>query len=282
MPHAPVPSDRGVARLGAGHPAVARLRRLSADGRHRRSEGVFVVEGPTAVAEAVAAGVDIEAAFVEGDEPLGVVLARAGAGLLPDPAAADAVPVHHVGDDVLRRATDAVTSQGVAAIVRRPARTLADVPDGAPLLVLVGVADPGNAGTLVRSAEAAAIGAVLFTAGSVDPWSPKAVRASAGSVLRVPVISGGEAGVVLEDVRRTGRERVGTRAGDAPALADAPLPLDVALVLGNEAHGIPAGLEGHLDGWVRIPMAGRVESLNVAMAGTLLCFEVARRRGALA
>jgi tRNA G18 (ribose-2'-O)-methylase SpoU len=83
---------------------------------------------------------------------------------------------------------------------------------------------------------------------------------------------------VLDEVRATGRERVGTRASDAPALAEAELAPDVALVLGNEAHGIPAALDGHLDGWVRIPMAGQVESLNVAMAGTLLCFEVARRR----
>jgi TrmH family RNA methyltransferase len=267
MSRAPVPSDRGVARLGLNHAAVARLRRLSTDGRTRRAEGVFVVEGPAAVAEAIEAGVEVEAVYVEGEHPTLDLGGQA---------------VHHVADDVLRRATDAVTSQGVAAIVRRPARSLADVPAGSAVLVLVGLADPGNAGTLVRSAEAAAIGAVLFTAGSVDPWSPKAVRASAGSVLRVPVISGGEAGVVLEDVRATGRERVGTRAADAPALADAPLPPDVALVLGNEAHGIPSDLDHHLDRWVRIPMAGRVESLNVAMAGTLLCYEVARRRGALA
>lgn len=274
MSHAPVPRDRGVARndtgasrLGPNHPAVGRLRRLGADGRFRRAEGVFVVEGPTAVAQALDAGVDVEAVFVEGDGP---------------PIDLSGRTVHHVADGVLRRATDAVTSQGVAAVVRRPGASLADVPAGRPLLVLVGVADPGNAGTLVRSAEAAAIGAVLFTAGSVDPWSPKAVRSSAGSVLRVPVISGGEAGVVLEEVRATGRERVGTRAGDAPAHTEADLPVDAALVLGNEAHGIPAALEPHLDSWVRIPMAGRVESLNVAMAGTLLCFEVARRRGALA
>jgi tRNA G18 (ribose-2'-O)-methylase SpoU len=87
---------------------------------------------------------------------------------------------------------------------------------------------------------------------------------------------------VLDEVGATGRERVGTRAGDAPTLAEAVFPPDVALVLGNEAHGIPDDLADRLDGWVRIPMAGQVESLNVAMAGTLLCFEVARRRAEVA
>lgn len=263
MSSTPVPRDRGAARLGNKHPAVVRLRRLSTDARLRRSEGVFVLEGPTALGDAIASGADLEAVFVEGEAP---------------PADLPAgVAVHLVATDVLRRATDAVTSQGVAAVARRPAAGLADLPPEVPLLVLVGVSDPGNAGTLVRSAEAAGIGAVLFTAGSVDPWSPKAVRASAGSVLRVPVISGGEAAVVLDEVRATGRPRVGTSSSDVPSLEEVDLAPNVALVLGNEAHGLPAGLEAHLDGWVRIPMAGRTESLNVAMAGTLLCFEVARR-----
>lgn len=265
MPSTPVPRDRGASRLGPKHPAVTRLRKLSTDARLRRTEGVFVLEGPVAVADAITARADLEAVFLEGD----------GAGF----GVPDGVPVHLVAEGVLRRATDAVSSQGVAAVARRPDVSLDDVPVGVPLLVLVGIGDPGNAGTLARSAEAAGIGAVLFTAGSVDPWSPKAVRASAGSVLRVPVISGGEASVVLDEVRATGRPCVGTTASGAPSLDEVALAPDVAIVLGNEAHGLPADLHGHLDGWVRIPMAGRVESLNVAMAGTLLCFEVARRRG---
>jgi RNA methyltransferase, TrmH family len=219
------------------------------------------------VAQAVAAGATLEAVFVDD------ALTRGAEPVVP----AD-VAVHHVAADVLRRATDAVTSQGIAAIARRPEHEMASLPNGVALLVLVGIGDPGNAGTLVRSAEAAGFGAVLFCAGSVDPWSPKAVRASAGSVLRVPVISGGEAGAVLDEVHATGRRRVGTRATDAPPFTEVELDDEVAIVLGNEAHGLPAALEPRLDEWVRIPMAGGVESLNVAMAGTLLCFEVARGR----
>ena len=219
-----------------------------------------MIEGPTLVADAAVAGVELLEVYAE-----------------PDAAIPDGLDVIAVEPGVLASVTDAVTSQGVAAVARIPAPALDDIPTAAPVLVAVAVADPGNAGTLLRSAEAAGFGAVLFTAGSVDPFAPKCVRASAGSVFRVPVLRGGEAATVLDEVGATGRRRVATRAHDAVALADADLSGPVAVVLGSEAHGLPAALDDHVDEWVSIPMAGRVESLNVAMAGTLLCYEVFRR-----
>jgi TrmH family RNA methyltransferase len=270
MTDTPVPGDRGVSRPGRATPAtrvdVQRLRRLSADRRARDAEGSFVIEGPTLVADAIVAGVEIEAVFVE-------------AGVELEPAPPSKVGVHTVIPGVLRKATDAVTSQGVAAIAKRPEHTLEDVPAGRAVLVLAGIADPGNAGTLLRTAEAARIGAVLFCGGSVDPWSPKCVRSSAGSVLRSVIVRGGDAVQVLGGLAAGGRRRVGTRVAGAPSLFGAELPADVAIVLGNEAHGVPTGLESEIDEWVSIPMHGRTESLNVAMAGTLLCFEVLRRHG---
>jgi TrmH family RNA methyltransferase len=182
-----------------------------------------------------------------------------------------------VAPGALREATDAMSSQGVAAVARLPRASLADVPASSPVLVCVRVADPGNAGTLLRSAEAAGFGAVLFTSGSVDPFAPKCVRASAGSVFRVPVSKGGEATTVLDEVAATGRRRIGTRAAGAPSFVDADLRGPLAVVLGNEAHGLPAGVDAHVDAWVSIPMVGRTESLNVAMAATLLAYEVLRR-----
>jgi RNA methyltransferase, TrmH family len=245
---------------------LQRLRRLSVDRQARDADGTFVLEGPVLLAEAIAAGTELETVFVEAGTDL--------------PASFPAsVPVHTVVPGVLAKAADAVTSRGVAAIARRPEHTLADVPAGTPVLVLAGVGDPGNAGTLLRTAEAAGFGAVLFAAGSADPWSPKCVRSSAGSVLREMVIRGVEPLQLLEEVAATGRRRVGTRLSDAVAFTDADLPPDVAIVLGNEAHGLPAELDEQVDDWVRIPMRGGVESLNVAMAGTLLCYEVLRRHG---
>jgi TrmH family RNA methyltransferase len=241
-----------VERLGAKNPRVQWVRRLATSRRFRAEAGAFVIEGPTLVADAIAAGVELREVFVEPGVDF------------------EGTPVQ---EGVLSKVGDAVTSQGVLAVASIPPPRPYD---DRPVLVLVDVADPGNAGTLVRAAEAADFGAVRFTAGSVDPWSPKSVRSSAGSMLRVPVASGGEAEAVLAEVRATGRRCIGTRMADAPSYVDADLT-DAAIVLGNEAHGLPADLP--LDGWVRIPMAGAVESLNVAMAGTLLCFEVARRRG---
>lgn len=236
------------------------MRRLCTDARERAKERAYVIEGPTLVADAVAAGVDLEGVFAEP----GAAVPRGIEPLLVEPGTLAAV-------------TDAVTSQGIAAVARMPAGTLRDVPAAEPILVCVGVGDPGNAGTLLRSAEAAGFAAVLFTAGSVDPYAPKCVRSSAGSVFRMVVNRGGEGPTVLEDVAATGRRRIGTRAQAPTAHTDADLSGPLAVVLGSEAHGLPADVDGHIDDWVSIPMKGRAESLNVAMAGTLLCFEVARR-----
>ena len=219
-----------------------------------------MIEGPTLVADAVAAGVELLEIYAE-----------------PGAAVPRGVEPTMVEPGTLAAVTDAVTSQGIAAVARQPQPSLAEIPTAAPLLVCVAIGDPGNAGTLLRSAEGAGFGAVLFTSGSVDPFAPKCVRASAGSVFRVPVIKGEEAATVLDEVAATGRRRIGTRAADAPSLLDADVTGPVAIVLGTEAHGLPADVASHVDDWVSIPMAGRTESLNVAMAGTLLCYEVLRR-----
>jgi TrmH family RNA methyltransferase len=258
-----------MAPLGARNPRLQHVRRLGSSRRTRASEGQFLLEGPTLVADALASGVEVVEAYHEPDANAAVVNELSAAGVV----------VREVHPGVLDAVGDAVTSQGILAVGRIPSSDIGAVPAATPLFVLVGIADPGNAGTVVRVAEAAGFGAVLFTAGSVDPWSPKAVRASAGSMLRVPAISGGEAEAVLDEVRATGRRCVGTRPLDAPDYTEADLPASVAIVLGSEAHGLPASLQAHLDDFVRIPMAGNVESLNVAMAATVLAFEVARRRG---
>ena len=246
--------------LSRRNPRLQRLRKLSSESKARASERRYVIEGPTLVADAVAAGVELLEVYAEAGAPV--------------PRGLDPMLV---APGALAAATDAVTSQGVAAVARLPDTSLVDVRADAPVLVCVRVADPGNAGTLLRSAEGAGFGAVLFTSGSVDPFAPKCVRASAGSVFRVPAIRGEEAATVLDEVAGTGRRRIGTRTNDAPPFTAADLRGPLAVVVGSEAHGLPADLDSDIDDWVSIPMAGRTESLNVAMAATLLCYEVLRR-----
>jgi TrmH family RNA methyltransferase len=244
--------------LGARHPEVDRLRRLLRRRSDRVRERAFVVEGPKLVAEALASG-DVEAVYA--------------------PEGAD-VPfdVRRLAKGVLERISDTTTPQPVLASVRMPGTTIDDLAGATFVVVCVDLQDPGNAGTVLRSAEAAGAGAVLFAGASVDPFNPKAVRASAGSLFHVPVVSGGEAVEMLQALGERGLRRLGTVARGGTSLDDADLTGPTAIVLGNEAHGLPADVDALLDDRLTIPMAGRSESLNVAMAASVLCFEVARQR----
>ena len=178
-------------------------------------------------------------------------------------------PVWTVGDGVLAKVGSVVTPQGVMATARIPEIT--PMAEGGFAVELAGVADPGNAGTIVRTAVAAGAQAVVFSPQSVDPWNPKTVRASAGALFRIPLAEKGPKG-----------ERLGAdpHRGDPYDQADLTGPL--TLVVGNEAHGIDQldqlDQTAAIDRWVSIPMAESVESLNVASATAILCFEIARQR----
>jgi TrmH family RNA methyltransferase len=230
-----------------------------------------VIEGPTLLTDALGAGLSIEAAFLEPD-------ARTSAREVVERLERAGVPVFEVATGTLARVGDAVTPQGVIAVAALPEcdETALDAAD--VVLVLVDVADPGNAGALVRSAEASGVGAVLVSGHTVDPYSPKCVRASAGSIFRVPTVVVADAATGLARLRQTGHRTVGTAARRGRPVHDADLSPPLALVLGNEAHGLRDEVAAHIDQWVHIPMAGRVESLNVAATGAVVLFEAARQR----
>jgi TrmH family RNA methyltransferase len=216
---------------------------------------VFVVEGPSLVAQAVEAGWEVEAQFVE-----------VGRSAVPCGA-----PVYQLGPNVLDRVASTQTPQPVLAVVRmRPG----GLPAGASFVIVADrIADPGNAGTIIRSAEAAGADAVVLTPGSVDVYNPKVVRAAAGSLFRLPAVEAG-----LEVVRAAGLRVLATSSHQGDVYSAVDLRGPVALVVGNEAHGVPD--DAPVDGWITIPHAGAAESLNVAMAATVVAFEVARQRRA--
>jgi TrmH family RNA methyltransferase len=248
------------------------MRRTSA----RRAEGVFVVEGSKLLAGALEAGARVESVFVGGplrsDRPERALVDRAVDG---------GDRLFELSPGVLERVADTVTPQPVLAVVAMPDTRLEDLGGATFVVVCVDVRDPGNAGAVIRVADAAGAEGVVCCEGTVDPFNPKTVRASAGSVLQLPVVAGGEAGAVLRDLGEMGLRRLGatSRGGEAHTDADWRAPL--ALVLGNEASGLPSGLEEQLDGRVTVAMGGRVESLNVSTAAAVLCFEVARSRSNL-
>lgn len=252
---------------------MARLARLVRQRAARAAEGVFVAEGAKLLDAALQAPVIVHEVFVAHD----AVLTPAESAVV-ERAVSAGVDVVSLDGPRLRRSLDTVSPQAVVAVVDRPAPSPSALADATLVVVLVEVSDPGNAGTLLRTAEAAGAGAVVCTTGTVDVWSPKCVRASAGAVLHLDIIEGAEPAVALAAVRAAGYRLLGTQVTAGRSYDEVDLSVPVAVVLGNEAHGLDPRLADSVDEWVTIPMAGRAESLNVAMAGAVLCFEVLRQR----
>jgi RNA methyltransferase, TrmH family len=221
----------------------------------RHEDGVFVVEGATLVAEADAAAWPIEAQFV-------------APGVAPVAGAGGAV--YRLAPGVAERIAATESPPGLFGVVAAPTPEPAVLERAGLAVVADRVADPGNLGTILRSAEAAGVDVVVVTPGTVDLFNPKVVRASAGALFHVPVLTAD-----LEAVRRAGLRLLGTspHRGTAHTAVDWTGPL--AIVAGSEAHGLDATL---IDDWVRIEHRGRAESLNVAMAVTVLCFAAATAR----
>ncbi len=198
------------------------------------------------------------------------------------------VPLWWVTDRALESLTDTITPQGVVAVCRREDTSLAGALREAPRLVtvLAEVRDPGNAGTVLRTSDAAGAGLVWFTDRSVDPYNGKCVRASAGSLFHVAVAAGGEVATGLASLRAAGlRVYAADGAGetDLDDLADSgELAEPTAWVFGNEAHGLPGHLSAAADRRVRVPIHGRAESLNLAAAAAVCLYASARaQRGAV-
>jgi TrmH family RNA methyltransferase len=208
---------------------------------------------------AAEAGHEVEAVFV-----------AAGAGA-PSGALVGA-PCHVLAPGVLERVATTETPRPLLAVVRyRPAAV--DVLGSAGFVVVAaGLSDPGNLGTILRTAEAAGADAVALTPDTVDVTNPKVVRAAAGALFLLPVVDQ----VELGEMRSLGLRLLGTAAGGGTPHTGADLTGRVAVVVGNEAHGLPD--DTPVDEWISIPHAGRAESLNAAMAAAIICFEAMRQR----
>jgi RNA methyltransferase, TrmH family len=251
------------------------LRRLVRQRSFRISERAFVAEGAKVLEAAIASGAPVEAIFVAPD----VESSATASGVL-ESAQRVGIRVYELAAGVMERVADAVTPQPLLGVIAMLDVELASVKESSPLIVLVDVRDPGNVGTIIRSADAAGSAAVICCAGSGDFYNPKAVRSSAGSIFQIPVVAAPPAFETLAALGAAGVRRLSTvmRGGDDYTSAD--LSGRVAIVLGNEASGLGSELEMSLDGALTIPIEGSAESLNVAMTAAVLCFEYARRRRA--
>ena len=249
----------------------ARVKQLRAafEGRARLSGGMVAIEGDHLLAEALRSGMVLKTVFVSERREVPKIVPRS-------------VEVVRLTEDVFQSAVETQSPQGVAALIVPPVPTLEDALVGTPLiLIAAGLQDPGNLGTLVRSAEAFGATGVLTTPGTVSAWNQKALRASVGSVFRVPVVA-----VALEDIAtlKTRGVRllaaVGTDDFGTKLAQDVDFTGACAVMIGNEGAGLAAEWMELADARVTIPCPGAVESLNAAVAGSLLLYEASRQRAA--
>jgi RNA methyltransferase, TrmH family len=267
---------------GAHSPRLKAARRLTKRA-FRQRERAFLAEGPQAVAEAFRSGAQVSDLFVTAPargRHSDLVAAMAGAG----------IGVHTVSGEVMDELAQTVTPQGLLAVcgfIDVPLTELdpktAKIPGGPALslvALLANVRDPGNAGTVLRTADAAGAGAVVFADASVDPYNGKCVRASAGSLFHLPVVAGARLEDAVETMREAGLRIVAAdgRAGrslDEPDV-QARLAEPTAWMFGNEAWGLPPELVALADEPIAVPIYGRAESLNLAAAAAVCLYASAR------
>lgn len=250
----------------------ARLKELREALSHPSRGSRVGLEGPNLIPEAIRAGVRIHCVFVSTEEE-----AAAQERSLPSGTEILLVP-----QDVLHTALATETPQPIAALVDPPQWTweqaLGISTKQVPLLILLaGLQDPGNLGTILRSAEAFGATGIVCLPGTVSPWNPKAVRASAGSVLRIPIVAA-EPAQAIARLRTSGIEILTTSASDGVPAERAQLSHPAAFLIGNEGNGVPAEIAALADGAIRIPCPGPVESLNAAVAASVLLYEASRQR----
>jgi RNA methyltransferase, TrmH family len=246
-----------------------------------------VVEGPELIRTALEADLPVESLYVapagNDDRPTQQVCAA---------AAAAGARVFPLAPGVLERVADTVTPQPVLAVLpmlpmlpvldasAAPRPTALEAPPGSLVVVLVDVRDPGNAGTVLRAADASGCQAVFFAADSVDPYNPKTVRASAGSLFHLPIgVRSDPAGLAVE-LGAAGYRTLASVVREGEDYAGLDWRVPTALFLGNESSGLDPALSAELSGALAIPMAGRAESLNVGVACAVVCFEALRQRRA--
>lgn len=253
---------------------LSRAEEARITGLHRRKErereGLFLAEGVRVAEDLVASSLSLEKALITSeleDTPRGAALRAA----LEPRCAVIVVTAAELGR---LAATD--TPQGVVVVARTPVVSLdaLEVPDRSPVLVLDAVQDPGNFGTMVRAADAFNAAFVAALPGTVDPWNPKTVRAAAGASFRTPVIQAGapELGAWLHerDIAIFAADMDGEPADGMT------MPARAALVVGNEGAGLSDAARAIVDRTIAVPMSGRTESLNVAVAAGILMYLMTR------
>jgi TrmH family RNA methyltransferase len=269
------PGAAGSERLryveGRHNSLIKELRSAFSRGELNR-QGEYAIEGVRILEEAIRSGVRFRAVFFsqsaesKAERLLPQIGAHVETVMLPDKLFAGAVPSE--------------SPQGVAALVSAKSRTLSEIAargQTRPMLVIAGLQDPGNLGTILRSAEAFDAAGVILGEATVSPFNPKVVRGSAGSIFRVPFLREKLAAMMAE-LRKNGVRLLATSAHKGTALHEAKLSPPVAIVIGGEGAGVPREVLSEVDELVMIPHASQVESLNAGVAASIVLYECSRQK----
>lgn len=248
--------------------AVAKLSKRSA----RAETGLFLLEGPQAAREALAYAPDTVV------ELFATPTAMERHGDIRDAARVVGLDVQFTTEAVLDAMADTVTPQGIVAVARQSPTSMRDVFSARPRLVAIceEVRDPGNLGTIIRAADAAGADAVVLTGRTVDPYNPKVVRSTTGSLFHLPIAVGGELAAAVDRAHEAGMRVVAADVDGTDFLASRPLLAEpTAWLFGNEARGLEEPALAHTDLALRLPIYGRAESLNLATAASVCLYETA-------
>ncbi len=256
----------------AANPLVKRMR-LLADRTHRRREGAFVVEGIQPVWRAVEAGWPVETLITAPE----LIAGSPAAGMIKEQEARG-VRVARLSADLFHRLSDRDGPSGLAAIVHGRLPALAELPvrPASVFTVLHRVGNPGNLGTIIRTADAAGGGGVILVGDTADPFAPGAVKASMGSLFAVPVAHAPDAGTFFDWADTHDITVLATSGRAATDHWSTSYRLPAAVMFGSEGEGLPAGLLDRAAQRIRIPMTGTAESLNLAVAVGVMLYEIRR------
>ena len=262
-------------RITSGDNSRIKLVRKLSTRRGRSTEGRFAVEGRNLVREVLERGLDVDFILIpEGTQ-------GSAPGFIRECIASDDMTVCEIPERVFEALTDAGTGIGMLAVVKQQ-NCSPDIIDSLDkdgnLLVLDRIQDPGNMGTLIRTAVAAGYSAIIAMSGTVDIYSPKVLRATAGMIFEIPVIYVTGEDRLRDILKRSGRRIAVTAVDGGVPYYDADLASGIALIIGNEGRGVSDAMIEMADIRVTLPMRGNIESLNAAVAAAILMYEAVRAR----
>lgn len=255
---------------------IKKIKKLKKSARYRKEEGLFVAEGWKMTEEAIRYGL-VRAVYVSEssmdkwqEKNLYAQLGKKGAD----------IPVEQLSSSLFCELSDTVTPQGILALVEMPEYHLNDMTEdeNAALLVLEDIQDPGNLGTMIRTAEGAGMSGVLMSKGCVDIFNPKVVRSTMGAMFRVPYVISNDLSTEVESLKEKGFTTYAAHLAGAKEYTQENYKGKAAVLIGNEANGLSDKISSQADCLIKIPMEGELESLNAAVSAALLMYEIHRNR----